>query len=549
VRRLTCLTYFFITSILGFGQESRDSLYQAYFNARAVGDKAENSFKLVQYYMNVNLDSANFYAQLLLEHSLDIEHDSLVASAYKQLGNIALYQGSLDIALENYFMANAQLAGDQYPLLSQGLMNNIGVIYDRKGDYTKAREYYLKAEQYLIKLKGHIEEDIRLGRESKLYSNIGATYESEEQPDKAMEYYVKGLGLANKIDDKRQQAIVYSNIGSLYLHENKYKLSETNYLEALEIYEAMEDKSGIALMNMHLGDLYTQLNDMEKAKKAYRLSIELGEEVKSATTVFYASKGLHEILANEGDFEEAYNELLRYKILSDSLFSADKAASLARLEMELKFKEEKQDLEDERRIKTIWNYSLGGGIVLILLIFILFYRNLKNHAQLTNLKNSNLELKNKSLALAKRNLEENLDFKNKELTTNVMYLMKKNELINEISGQLLAMRGQFKPENQKQINKIILDLQKAAEEDVWREFEVHFNNVHQDFYDNLLKAYPNLTLNERKLCAFIRLNLTTKEICAITHQSPNTLQVSRTRLRKKLGLAANDQLFQHLNSF
>jgi tetratricopeptide (TPR) repeat protein len=549
VRAIFCFTCLFITSLLAVGQERSDSLYQAYYNAETTSDKAENSFNLVQYYMNVNLDSANFYAQLLIQHALDIEEDSLIAASYKQLGNIGIYQGNLEIALENYFLANARITDDQYPLLSQGLMNNIGIIYDRKEDYKQARKYYLKSEEYLRRLNGIIDEDVRLSRESKVYSNIGATYESEQQPDKAMEYYVKALGLANKIKNQKQQAIVYSNIGSLYLHEGKFKLAETNYLEALEIYEALEDKSGIALMNLHLGELYAEIDDLEKAKEAFQLSIELGERLKIASTVYYASKGLHQILADEGDFSGAYNELLRYNILSDSLFSADKAASLARLELELKFKEEKQDLEDERRIKTIWNYSLAGGIVLILLIFVLLYRNLKNHALLTNLKNSNLELKNKSLALGKRNLEENLDFKNKELTTNVMYLMKKNELINEISSKLLAMRGQFKPENQMQINKIILNLQRAAEEDVWQEFEVHFNSVHQDFYDNLLQAYPNLTLNERKLCAFIRLNLTTKEICAITHQTPNTLQVSRTRLRKKLGVPANDQLFQHLNNF
>ena len=549
MRTYFSLACIIITSTIVFGQQRNDSLLQVYNSSETDLEKAESAHLLVLYYMSLNLDSANLYAQLLLEHAIEIEQDSLLAVAYKQLGNIALNQGNLEIALENYFLANDKIVDDQYPLLSQGLLNNIGIIYDRKQDYYQARQYYLKAEQYLINFRELLDEDIRLDRESKLYSNIGATYESEKQPDKAMEYYVKSLGIANKLNNHQQQAIVYSNIGSLYLHEGKYKLSETNYFEALKIYESLEDKSGIALMSMHIGELYAEMKEFEKAKNYYQLGITLGEEVKSATTVFYSSEGMHRILAIEEDYKLAYRELLRYKSLNDSLFNADKAASLARLEIELKYKEEKQDLVDERRIKTIWNYSLSGGIVLILIIFLLLYRNLKNREQLTNLKNSNLELKNNSLSLAKSNLEENLDFKNKELTTNVMYLMKKNELINVISKKLLDMRGQFKLENQKKINKIILDLQKAAEEDVWQEFEVHFNNVHQDFYDNLLKAYPNLTLNERKLCAFLRLNLSTKEICDITHQTPNTLQVSRTRLRKKLGLPANDQLFHHLNNF
>lgn len=544
------LLFFLIVNLTELNaQDHFEKLRVEYHYASTDENLANSALVLVKAYMNTNLDSSNYYGKFALKHAFDAEIDSLIAVSYHNLGNVAIYQGNLDIALENYLTVIKLFGENKFPLIIQGVTNNIGIIFDRKKEYPKAREYYLKSEQYLDKLHGVIEEKVILERQSKLYSNIGTTYESEGNSNKAMEFYIKSQGLAKRINDAVQQAIVYSNIGNLHLHEGKLELSEPNYLEALHIYDSLNNKVGISRINMHLGDLYTEMGENEKAIQAFRLSIFLGEETRNGEIVFWASKGLYILLEEKGDFEGAFYELERHKIMNDSLFNAEKAAALERLELEHDFEEEKMKLEEQQRIKTIWNYSLIGGLILLAVIFFLAIRNLRNKTRLASLSNENLELSNKHLSLEKESLEEKLDFKNKELTTNVMYLMKKNEFINTVSDRLLGMRGLFKSDNQKSINRIVIDLQKASEDDVWHEFETHFNRVHADFYDNLSNACPNLSLNERKLCAFVKLNLTTKEICAITHQTINTLQVARTRLRKKLELESNDQLFSYLQNF
>ena len=76
--------------------------------------------------------------------------------------------------------------------------------------------------------------------------------------------------------------------------------------------------------------------------------------------------------------------------------------------------------------------------------------------------------------------------------------------------------------------------------DVWTEFETYFTKVHPDFYKKLSQQFPDLTPNEKKLCAFLKLNLSTKEISAITYQSVNSIMVSRTRLRKKLNIQGEE---------
>ena len=76
----------------------------------------------------------------------------------------------------------------------------------------------------------------------------------------------------------------------------------------------------------------------------------------------------------------------------------------------------------------------------------------------------------------------------------------------------------------------------------WQEFETHFNQVHAHFYQRLMTKFPTLTSNEKKLCAFIRLNLSTKEICAITQHSQKSIEIARTRLRQKLNLLRDQPL-------
>jgi len=138
--------------------------------------------------------------------------------------------------------------------------------------------------------------------------------------------------------------------------------------------------------------------------------------------------------------------------------------------------------------------------------------------------------------LENQNLEKDLEMKNKELTTNVMYLITKNELIHDISKRLFQLKSHIKKENVNSLQRIIFDLQAGMDKDVWEEFELRFQQVHLDFYKKLKESYPELTPGDIKLCAFLRLNMTSKDISAITHQNIKTVEAARGRLRKKLNL-------------
>ncbi len=130
-----------------------------------------------------------------------------------------------------------------------------------------------------------------------------------------------------------------------------------------------------------------------------------------------------------------------------------------------------------------------------------------------------------------------------------MYLLRKNEFILSIIEKLKKARIDATKENKKVIAELISELQSNADTVSWEEFEVRFQEVHTDFYTNLHNKHPDLTNNEIRLCAFFRLNMTSKEIAAITYQSLNSIKVGRYRLRKKLNLNQEDSLNSFLSQF
>ena len=81
----------------------------------------------------------------------------------------------------------------------------------------------------------------------------------------------------------------------------------------------------------------------------------------------------------------------------------------------------------------------------------------------------------------------------------------------------------------------------------WKEFELRFGQVHKSFYQNLSKRFPDLSPNEKKICAFLRLNMTTKDIALMTYKSVNTINQARKRLRKKMNLPSSVNLITFLS--
>jgi ligand-binding sensor domain-containing protein/DNA-binding CsgD family transcriptional regulator len=145
-------------------------------------------------------------------------------------------------------------------------------------------------------------------------------------------------------------------------------------------------------------------------------------------------------------------------------------------------------------------------------------------------------------------LQGELAHQNGQLATTTLHLVQKNALIVKLREDLEKLEKLSDPaERRKAIKQLmhILNDDERLDED-WDHFALHFDKVHADFLARLRDRFPNLTPKDHKLCAFLRMNLSSKEIAPLLYISTRGVEISRYRLRKKLGLDTEANLTEFL---
>ncbi len=153
--------------------------------------------------------------------------------------------------------------------------------------------------------------------------------------------------------------------------------------------------------------------------------------------------------------------------------------------------------------------------------------------------------------LEKEKLENEINFKNKELAMSTMNLLQKNETLTAIRSEVEKIEKNIKdPQAKKEVKKIISLLRSDDRlDDDWNNFSIHFDQAHHQFLKRIKEAYPKLTPKDQKLCAYLRMNLSTKEIAPLLKISVRGVEISRYRLRKKLELAKEINLNDFMMNF
>ena len=150
-------------------------------------------------------------------------------------------------------------------------------------------------------------------------------------------------------------------------------------------------------------------------------------------------------------------------------------------------------------------------------------------------KNLNLEIKKKDSALALSTLNN----------------IKKNELLNDLIRDLSNVDNELLNTSiQNSISRVLKKINKhLKDKEDWLTFELHFRNSHSQFFDKLIKKHSNLSSNEIKLCAYLKLNLSSKEIASLMHVAITSVEQSRYRLRKKFNLSQKTNLSNYIQNF
>ena len=410
----------------------------------------------------------------------------------------------------------------------------LGVAYWTQGEITAALSHLLKAKQKYTKLK----DDSGLAN---VLLNTGMVYADIQDYDTAMEYYNKAIDKFSALGLKGRIGTTYTKIATILIEKGIYYEAKEYLENALKIHQKNNFKYGISEVHNRLALLYMSEGNNELAFDNLRKSIMLGNEIN--------------------DTYGRINNYDHYNALKDSIFNTEKSKQLAatefRNQLETKAKRLSLLQENEEKNKLIIWGLIVGGVLLSAITFLIFRARIRDKRKSKELlrKKQQLILSQKELTdttsenarLKQKELEQKIEHKNRELTAYTLNFVKKNELIDELKKRLKIAKDSPKKEQQKIINTLYHQLkQEQLFDKDWEDFKRLFESVYIGFDQKLTAKYPELTTNDLKLCKLIRLNLNSKEISEILGISPDSVKTARYRLRKKLSLESDEDLFSFL---
>ena len=488
-----------------------------------------------------SLDEAKRYYEFSLQYFLKNDDLKNATGVNSVLGNIAMTQDDLSTAMQYYLktIQYAKASGQDDWLPSIYL--NIGEIYFETGQIKEAQENFTRALEGSLKINFDL-----IAIEA--YNNLGSTYLEMGELTTAKEYFQLAIDESKQLNANIRSGKARINLAKVFREEGNYMLAIETLYEAEEFYRI--DNPNYAGPRLTLwADYYLGLGInnllMEKRNEAHRylnkglqLSLKTGQLKLAAEAMHYLSIYWDNI--HNADSTLYYYKL--YKTYTDSLNLKENIRKLAFQKAQFKYDEhmllEKQEREKETATNRLYLIISVSAILLLILLLALL---------IMFLKLSRNKVKRGEVEQIK--LRTELDQRNKELTTHLMHQVQNNEFTLNISKKIKSLYANSKPENKKFINEVVRELEMDSSKGQWEEFEIRFQQVHTDFYKNLGKIYPELTPNELRICAFLKLNMNTKDIAAITFQSTNSIGVARYRLRQKFGLDKEENLTNFLTQF
>lgn len=537
--------------------------------------------KITQIYMSSNLDSASYYVEKSIEMAKGRKDERLLAHAWHVRGDIELHRDNLDSAFK-YFQNSVDL------FKNKGFENDFASTYNRLGNITFSQGKYIEALKYFqsgLKIAERSKDSLKI---AVFYSNLGVLHSNLHDDDKALDYFMKSLKINKANSNYCATVTLLSTLGLLYADQGdfekakeylregiemiglcgratiniqfyvdlgRFEMNLNNYRQAIgylkqALDNATNDKNTeivpestyLCYIYEELGNSCFHLAEFDKAKEYYYQGLGYANKGLNPDAYSNITSGLADIYEHDGQMDSALHYFKIYKETSDSLLNQKNVREIAQLEFKYEYEKELEQrsfLEEIQKKKTrifqVTTFAISALLVVLFLIFVLFSKSKKNQLN--------------QAALVQKNMQIDLDYKKKELITKAIYFHRKEDFMVRVTQKLKAVKSKAKIENAKELEKILKELEHDASNKEWKEFELRFNEVHDDFYGKLKAKFQGLTPNDLKLCALLKLGMSTKEIATITFQSLNSINVARYRLRKKLMLDTEVNLNHFLSGF
>lgn len=407
----------------------------------------------------------------------------------------------------------------------------LGILFSELYEYKTSLEYFQKSDELYR----------QTGSEHALVSN---------RSNEAIVYYYMGeadtakntiRSLLKEHDWKDTNLLMslYNNLSLMTEDPEERAFCQQNSISIAQNYSGSRQNYYKALVanNLALGYAKDE-KTLDSAILLYGFAYRMAQQEEANRIVLHSLAGLSGCYAQKGDYEKAYSYLSLLQSLQDSVMGASKVREINRKEAKKAIDEYQNRIQlQEQKIalqkKLSWVSLLILLLCMCIFIFFIFYLRQRRRIDKITLRNKDLENKK---------LQQEVDYQNRELSSNMLILSEKKRFLQQILMQLEKFRGQKGISSACELTLRKMITEHMRSEDNWETFKMHFEKVHPNFFGKLKAQYPELSPNDLKLCAYIKIGLTIKEIAQMTAVLPATVKTNRYLLRKKFHLRDDQPL-------
>lgn len=488
------------------------------------------------------------------KHAVAVEQNNhLAAGKYlQQMGKIYFNHGHYALALDFYQQAAKIFTTLNEPELIAETLSAIGGLYYYNKDMSAANTAFLEALT-LYKQKGNIEG------KAEVLGQLGHLYEKRQQYDSAFNFQKEALMLYARANKTDGVAKIYENIGSIYEDLAKYDSAAIYFNKSLVLYRSHNNEEASLEVINNLGDIERKTGRYPEALKLSKTAFYRAKKCKNLYQEASSAKDIALIYKLMGKLDSGFYYMELSRKLSLEIYSQEAYKQTSFLQVLYEMDQKSDEITRLENIRKV-NYLIAGCSVLfvilvIVLAFLIIKRqriNIKNQKMLVKQKEAEhdlvqLDLKNKQLM--EDSLKQELQLKMRELSNHTLSQVRTNQVLDELRIKLLEMIKDDKRDQKRQMQSLVSIInQSFTNEAGWQEFTKIFEQVHQSFFDKLKEASSDLTAADLRLIALLKMNLSSADISTLLGISPDSLRVSRYRLRKKLNISQGDNLSAFIQS-
>lgn len=527
-----------------------------------------------------------------------------IAKANATLAWIFLDGNNFEAAQNFVQKALKNIEGKNFPEADAMLHHQLAIIQDKMGKPKPALANYLKSIKFY-------QDSNNFLKQTQIFTEIARLYLVTGDQESFNIYFKKAHDLLKQHPNAHMQ-LAYNNQLSYVLmgqgkFEDAYRLNKKSIDLALKYgkkdfvgtayYNAAgalfeQGKSDEAMRLIDEGMAYAKKNDMAfgdfllgkaqilsaggknaDAEQLYLTSLSELVKSKNKFMEMQARRLLADYYAENNQKERSLEQTLAARQIEDSIASVKQSIALKEVEYQYKDEEKEKLLESYKTSVKLKNWIIGLVFLLALAALYFFIntrKNLKLRQTLFEKKEKLLEtekakaLQDKELALSKEEkamLNEKLlkeeqqrlklekENTDRELASITLYVQEKNKMMEELQAKIDGLLSHSSEANRAKILDITRNIRQSINfEKDWDKIKLHFEKVHPEFFAKLSETCPQLTQNELKHCAYIKMNMSNKETANLLGVDHNTVKMSRYRIKKKMELPQEADLTQVINN-